>query len=133
MAQIESALSTLQNELSQNTRHYSPTSFLEHGRYSWVKWYPINQRPGLNLPHHCSKINLPIYKFNFTKSHHSQYSRKKLLLTTFLNSFSLQTNFHSNNMLLWNQQKHRSAYLASMVSLWHHFFPKSIFLVTFSY
>jgi len=47
---------------------------------------------------------------------------EKLLQTAFLNSFSLQTNFHSNNMLLWNQQKHRFAYIASMVSLWYHFF-----------
>ena len=34
-------------------------------------------------------------------------------------------------MLLWNQQKHRSPYIASMVSLWYHFFLKSIFLLPF--
>ena len=71
-------------------------------------------------------INAPksIYPYiNLTSPNLTIHSiLEKILQTAFLNSFSLQTNFHSNNMLLWNQQKHRSAYIASMVSLWYHFF-----------
>jgi len=42
MSQIEFVPSTLQNELLQSTRHYSPTLFLEYDRDSLTKTYPIN-------------------------------------------------------------------------------------------
>jgi len=49
MSQIESAPSTLQNELSQSMRHYSPTLFPEYGIDSLIETHPINRRSRLNV------------------------------------------------------------------------------------
>jgi len=42
MAHIEYAPSTLQNELYQRTRNYSPTLFPEHDRDSLIETQPLN-------------------------------------------------------------------------------------------
>jgi len=42
MVQIESALSMIQNELYQSTRHCSPTLFPEHDRDSLTETQPLN-------------------------------------------------------------------------------------------